>query len=117
MPPDAPKSDLFVAVVDQTIDAKDEEDACAEDAKKVDTLAIIKSEMGRPGAGTAIVESLLNEAARVSFGRIVRQKALAAKHVKEQNAATTKADPTTVPAVTDVDVAARRAEKLLEVKQ
>lgn len=108
-----PRDDLFSVLVRGVAERDDEVEAVREESKKVNARALI----AKAKSGDELVRLIMEEGIKASVRRLDKQAALAVRQVKEEGVALKAADPTTLKPITDVDVAAHRAEKLLDVKQ
>lgn len=99
--------DVQATLISQAADTAEEMDAVVASAKEFNVRALIES-----GASSSeIIRAALVVGIASSAARVDKQADMAVRHVDETAAALKRADPSTLPAVKDEDIAAERAKR------
>ena len=101
-------ADVHTVLVESALARVEVLDAVRDDARGVDAAALVD------GAASAdeVAARILTEAVRASLQHVTAQVRDSVASVKEEVREIRKADPATVPAVTNKEIAARKAEKV-----
>lgn len=103
-------ADHFDVIVTSAIERDDEITAVAEAASAVEPEEVLAS----ASDGDTLATEALRRAAVEVAGRMGLQREIARKQVDGEAKALRSADPTTVKAITNEDIAAKRARKIEE---
>lgn len=106
----AKKSDLFSVIVNGVMERDDEIKTTSEAAKAVNVKPLVKQALAGEMTGDEFADAVVAEGLRASLRRLRQQKAMAIRQVRDEGEAMKRADPRTLKPVTNVDVAAARAE-------
>lgn len=99
--------DIQAAVINQAADNAEQIGQAAQTAEEVDVRALIRS----GASAQEIIDAILIAGVVASAENAVSQLRMVVEHVTQSAEALRKADPATVPAVKNEDIAAKRAEK------
>lgn len=108
--------DLQTLMVDGVIARDDEADEAVKQAGTVDMRSMLRQVVGQPNGDDMLVRLMIEATLKASVKRLPQQAALAVQQAKEEGVALRNTDARTLKAITDIDVAERRAAKLMEGK-